>query len=437
MFVNRTMGVISHILGLESVDLKNLSSLYLATFTLRGAAFAAIAVMQKFILPRETFPDLQWLKGLLFTAYPLAEVGSVGYFGAMCDRWGRKRVLTLATFISAVAVFMFILPLNISETQESLTPQLISVAVFLSLFGIGAAAMVSSTLTMVSDHSHLKNRAQLMALFDIVTLGGLATGFGSGILALDFAKVSPYAILVAGGAGVLVSSALVIFFVRDTFFVRSEQARTWDLLRTVFSDKNIVRLLPVYIPVIALYGYIITFTEELLKTDEAAADPSKHLGPGLVIAVASLAIPLVTSMLLNSRLSDRIRKRRPFMAVGLVSFGVLAIIIASTAGRPIGELARYWPILAVASFGAGAFPPAALAYLGDVVKKSVSGTTFGIYSIIFGSGLIIGPILGGFFLTTFGDAAFAVLALSLIGVSGLGVFFLQESTRTVAALQKA
>ncbi len=430
VFVGRTIGFIGGFLGLEATELKNLSSLYLATFVMRAAAFAAVAVMQKVILPDEGFRELQWLKGLLFTAFPLAEVVTVGYFGALCDRWGRKRVLIYAHFITGVAVLLFLLTLNLSE---ALTIQLISIAIFLSLFGVGAAAKVSSTLTMVSDLSHLKNRAQLMAVFDIVTLAGLAGGFAFGILGLDFLNVSPSLILGMGGAVVMGSVVIVLLFVQDTAFVRSERARTWDLLRTVFSDRNIVRLLPVYIPVIALYGYIITFTESLLETERGG----NRLGGSLIIVVASLAVPLMVSMVLNSRWSDKVRRRRPFMAVGLVSFGILAIVVSMVRGQPVSALARYWWILALVAFGAGCFPPAALAYLGDVVKKSVSGTTFGVYSIIFGSGLIVGPIMGGFLTTTFGDLAFIVLALGLIGVSALGVVFLQESARTQTALERA
>jgi MFS family permease len=79
------------------------------------------------------------------------------------------------------------------------------------------------------------------------------------------------------------------------------------------------------------------------------------------------------------------------------------------------------------------FPPAALAYLGDIVERSVSGTSFGVYSIIFGSGLIIGPILGGALTERLGSLAFAVLALGFIGVSAVGVAFIREPAKSAPA----
>jgi MFS family permease len=95
-------------------------------------------------------------------------------------------------------------------------------------------------------------------------------------------------------------------------------------------------------------------------------------------------------------------------------------------------------LIALLAAGAGTFPPAALAYLGDIVERSVSGTTFGIYSIIFGSGLIIGPILGGALTDAVGSIAFAVLALSFIGISATGVLFIREpAARRAAATSEA
>src|SRR5205807_545844 len=152
----------------------------------------------------------------------------------------------------------------------------------------------------------------------------------------------------------------------------------------------------------------------------------------LLIIVGSLGVPLGLSMALSGRLSDRARLRRPFMALGLLCFGGLAILFASTTGpggSDLGRLAALWPLTAVLAAGAGMFPPAALAYLGDIVERSVSGTSFGVYSIIFGSGLIIGPILGGALTEAVGSLAFAVLAISFIGISGAGVAFIREPAK--------
>ena len=404
---------------LEPGDLSNLTSLYFATFVMRAAAFAGVAVMQHVMYPDPK--DAFW-KGLLFAVYPLAEITTVGYFGALCDRMGRKRILVLAHLITAAAVFLFIPSIG-PPTPDVLRPYL--VAVFFAMFGIGAAAKVASTLAMVNDHANVENRAQLFAFFDLVTFGGLVGGFGAGFLALK-ASVAEAVVLAAGGLGVTASVVIVQFLVRETEFVPEPQRGTIELLRTVLGNRDIRRLLPVYVPVVALYGYVLSFTDHLIGTGGTAPLSS------LLIIVASLGLPLGGSLAFSGRLSDRARIRRPFMALGLACFGGISILFAAAtapSGTNLSLLVSEWPLIAILAAGAGTFPPAALAYLGDIVERAVSGTTFGIYSIIFGSGLIIGPILGGALTEAVGSLAFAVLAISFIGISGAGVAFIREPAK--------
>src|SRR5712691_2060338 len=403
---------LSSYLRLEPGEFVNLSFLYFATFVMRAAAFAGVAVMQHVMFPDTR--DAFW-KGLLFAVYPLAEIATVGYFGTLCDRIGRKRILLLAHLVTAGAVFLFIPSLGV---PAGIRPYL--VAVFFAMFGIGAAAKVASTLAMINDHSSLSNRAQLMSFFDLVTFGGLVGGFGAGFLALNAFGTDPALVLLVGGLGVTASVALVYFLVRETPFVR-EQRGTWDLLRAVLANPDIRRLLPVYIPVVALYGYVISFTDKLIGVQTGAAQVGK-----LIVVVLAIGAPLAAS-LVGGRISDRARMRRPFMALGLACFGGLAIVISF--GPTVDELYGRWPLVAVMAAGAGTFPPAALAYLGDIVQHSVTGTTFGIYSIIFGSGLIVGPILGGALTSALGSLAFAVIALGLIGVAGAGLLFIREPSK--------
>lgn len=398
-------------------DVRNLSFLYFATFIMRAAAFAGVAVMQHVMYPDPR--DALW-RGLLFAVYPLAEIATVGYLGTLCDRIGRKRILVFAHLVTAAAVFLFIPSLG---APLGVRPYL--VAVFFAMFGIGAAAKVASTLAMINDHSNHANRAQLMAFFDLVTFGGLVAGFGAAFLALYAFGVADAVVLAVGGLGVTVSVIMVQFLVRETPFTPELQRGTLELLRTVLRNKDIQRLLPVYIPVVALYGYVLTFTDNLLG---AGNQGSAHTNQ-LLIVVASLGIPLGLSLAVSGRLSDRVRLRRPFMGLGLACFGGLAILLALATGpgRPdLDQLISRWPLIVLLAAGAGTFPPAALAYLGDIVEHAITGTTFGIYSIIFGTGLIVGPVLGGALTQALGPIAFAVIALGLIGISGAGVLFIRE-----------
>src|SRR5438093_12720194 len=102
---------------------------------MRAAAFAGVAVMQDVMRSL----DPLW-RGVLFAAYPLAEIATVGYLGALCDRIGRKRILVVAHLVTAAAVFLFILSIGVEPGGQ---PYLVSF--FFAMFGIGSAAKVAAT----------------------------------------------------------------------------------------------------------------------------------------------------------------------------------------------------------------------------------------------------------------------------------------------------
>src|SRR2546427_459797 len=200
---------------------------------------------------------------------------------------------------------------------------------YFATFIMRAAAKAASTLAMINDNPNRANRAQLMAFFDLVTFGGLVAGFGAAFLAIHSFHVADAIVLAAGGLGVTVSVVMVLVLVQETPFTPDLQRGTIDLLRTVLRNKDIQRLLPVYIPVVALYGYVLTFTDNLLGAGTGGSGDTNLL----LIVVASLGIPLGLSLAVSGRLSDRVRLRRPFMGLGLACFGGLSILLA-LATRP-------------------------------------------------------------------------------------------------------
>src|SRR5256886_5639420 len=133
---------------LEPGDLSNLTSLYFATFIMRAAAFAGVAVMQHVMYPDPR--DALW-RGLLFAVYPLAEIATVGYLGTLCDRIGRKRILVFAHLLTAAAVFLFI-PSIRPGGPGNVQPYL--GAGFFAMVGIGAAPKGASTLALINDPSN-------------------------------------------------------------------------------------------------------------------------------------------------------------------------------------------------------------------------------------------------------------------------------------------
>src|SRR2546426_3326549 len=120
-------------------DVRNLSFLYFVTFIMRAAAFAGVAVMQDVMHSL----DPLW-RGVLFAVYPLAEIATVGYLGALCDRIRRKRIPVFAHLVAAAAGFLFILSIRV---DPGVPPAL--VAVFFAMLGTVPAAEGARALAVI------------------------------------------------------------------------------------------------------------------------------------------------------------------------------------------------------------------------------------------------------------------------------------------------
>jgi MFS family permease len=369
----------------------SLAILYLATLIMRAAGFASIAVATSSVY-LGSGPAADFMRGVVVASYPAAELITVMVFGAICDRIGRKPVLVIGHFFTALAAFLFIF----SQGELAL------MMIFSALFGVGAAAKVSSTLTMISDMSTIKNRAQYMGIFDMTTLGGLAGGYIAGAMLINLLHFTIFTSLVLAGSLVMVSVVLVLLLVRETKGEQVTSIGVRTLFKRVFSNKEIIRLLPVYTPIICLYGLIIAFAEGIAESGNIFSSTQSLFTLGVV------GVCLIAGLLMLGRVSDHLLRRKPFIIVGLFCFGVLATVLTLN----VNSIEALWPILplvGLVSFGAGAFPPAILAYLSDISKHETRGTTFGVYSMILGTGLIIGPLSGSLVIPIYGAIGFIVL----------------------------
>jgi DHA1 family tetracycline resistance protein-like MFS transporter len=390
----------------------SLATLYFATLIMRAAGFASIAVVTSGSY-LGVGPSSDLMRGVIVASYPLAEIITVMVFGAMCDNIGRKPVLILGHFFTALAAFAFIFAQN----------TLVLLMGFSALFGVGAAAKVSSTLTMISDMSTLEKRAQYMGIFDITTLGGLAGGYVAGAMMINLLHFTSFMSFVLAGSLVMVSVVLVIFLVVETKGEKVTSIGVRGLFRRVFSNKDILRLLPVYTPIICLYGLVIAFAESIAESGNLFTSAQS------LITLGAVGLCLIAGLYLLGKLSDRLLRRKPFIIVGLFCFGILAAVLTLNKDA-IDALGPILPLVGLISFGAGAFPPAVLAYLSDISKHETRGTTFGVYSMILGTGLIIGPLSGSLVIPAYGTVGFMALVSLYVVLGALFSLRLPEPVKS-------
>lgn len=381
--------------------------LYFVTLIMRASFYVTIAVISSEVYMSGAL--VGWGVAVVLAIYPLAELSTVSFFGSYSDKIGRKPILAASLFITATAAFLF----GVAHVE-------ILAFIFAGLFGIGAASKVTTTLSMIADCSSEDNRARLMGYYDLSTLMGLAGGFGIGIILLELG-VEPNLLLFTAAGACALAGVLTLILIKETRVISQEEVSVMALLKEVAGDKRIQKMLPVYIPIIALYGLVISKTKHIVEQyfDITATD--------MILLFAMLGISLVLGIIVMGHLSDHMRKRRPFIVVGLIGFGALAYMLVAV---PFDTLwiNGLWLLLPILGFIAGSFPPAAMAYLTDISSAEARGSTMGVYSIFFGSGMIIGPLAGQFAYELGGlFPGLAVLVIVLIAVACIGTYFLEEA----------
>jgi MFS family permease len=264
---------------------------------MRGSGFASIAIVESAIFSGSS---ASLVGSVIVPCYAAAELVTAMAFGAMSDKIGRKPVLILGHFLAASFAFLFIF------SNESIGLML----GFAALFGVRAAAEVSSALTMISDMSTLDNRAEHIGIFDMTTLGGLAGGFVVGVMLMNVLLLSPSMSLIIMGSLVLVSVILVFLLVGETKSKEATSIGVLGLFRKVFSNRDIVRLLPVYTPIICLYGLIIAFAENIAESGNIFSSTQS------LTTLRVVGLCLIAGLLVLGRLSDYVLRRKPFIDGG-------------------------------------------------------------------------------------------------------------------------
>lgn len=385
-------------------------------------------------------------RGFVIAFYSVMEILTVSFFGTWSDSNGRKPVLLVSHIITTLGVLLFAI-LGAIQGKVEVSELTVILGVYFPIMGImgaGAAAKVASTMTMIADESTIENRAQYMGFFDLATLGGFGAGLAAGnifVLVLEMNLFTAFSIAIIF---VTISVVMVYFWVDETL-TEEEKAKHKNEVKTgsftrvlsvVKSNKDLQKLLPVYVPMISLYGILVTFAKEIVEKELSGG---VHLE--LIVVVGVIGIFTGSSMLIMGKISDTRRVRRPFIIVGLFSLAILIALFKYYSvvgdGKAFEGLFSILPITILLSWGLGMFPPAILAYLTDISKKDTRGTMFGVYSVIFGSGMIIGPIIGSIFAevgnsydAVYGEVIGIVACIFLMVIlSSFGTLFLKEKAK--------
>jgi MFS family permease len=371
------------------------SPLYISVFLMRFS-FGLVLFTLPIYLPRHEFSN--FAVGVIAAAYPVTETFCGPAIGALADRFGRRRWIYLGLSVSTLALYAFTLNTDIGY-----------LVVVHAVQGLAAAMIIVSTLAMVTDTSTTTTRGREMGVYDFANLGGYMIGIlTAGILTRTSSRVTPFYFASALAA---IGAIFAYFRVKETISHSGRSALSpIQTLKLLLGHSRAAAMFPIWLAITTFIGMALTFGPRL--------GPSPLLTSFLFGGVVLL---MAVTQPLFGYLSDRYGRDK------LMMLGILSIIgLFFTAINILRGRLGFWfgvPFLALFGIGCFAFPPAALASLGDFAPKRGRGTTMGVYSLVISLGTIIGPLLGGYLLDRYGiRSLFYSCLLILIGALALSIF---------------
>lgn len=382
------------------------SPLYVSVFLMRFS-FGLVLFTLPIFLPKREFSN--FAVGVIAAAYPATETICGPLMGFLADRFGRRKWIYLGLATSTIALLAF--------PQNTNMAYLVAVH---AVQGIAAAMIIVSSLTMVTDASSTKNRGKEMGVYDFANLGGYLVGIlAAGVLTKLGSRTIPFYF----AAGLAAAGAIFAYFkVKET---KSREKRSTlspiKTLRLLLGHRRAAAMFPIWLAITTFVGVALTFGPRL--------GPSPFLTS--IVFAAGVLVLAVTQPLFGY-LSDKYGRDK-LMMLGLLSIiGVFYTAISMVRGR-----LEFWtgaPFLVVFGLGCFAFPPAALASLGDLAPERGRGMTMGAYSVVISLGTIVGPLLGGYLLDRYGPTSLFYGGLVLL-TGALGLAILIGGTGTLPTIK--
>lgn len=344
---------------------------------------------------------------LMISAWALARLGSDLVVGPLVDRFGERRVGAPALCLTAACA-----------VGAALSPSFPVAVAFWAAGGAGSAAMFAAFYSYLLRSVSTARMARTLAFFyGAMNVGTIAGGPIGGAIAHAYGLAAPLLVY----AGVLVVGAVVFLrFVPEPHAARvepplspAEAGRERELPVARQGRTTVARLFrtPAFATVMLLnmaYAWMVAGVLNTLVSFYAR----DHLGLSTTEIGAIFAVLLVAELAVlypAGRAADRLGRKAvlvPSLA-GLAATTVLAGLAPTTALFAVALAA-----LGICSGYAGV-PPAAM--LSDVTPPDASGTAIGSFRFFGDVGFLVGPVVAGYAVSSFGfPAAFAIQAVPIL-----------------------
>lgn len=336
--------------------------------------------------------------GLAVGAYSVTDIIFNVVGGVMLDRAGRRRLAIIGFAVVTIAMLLYPLADSVAT--------LIGVRL---LHGVGGGIMIPAVYTLIGDLSRAGAKGRAMGR--VGALIGTVAIIAPGVAGATRARAGFDAVFFGLAAMMAIGLIIVLVKVRETIDAPQRQEA-----RTV-SIRSLLRIKNLQIACVSVFGFTVGFGSLSAFLPSILEDQgySASVSGGLFTLLALVAVGIMLSRI--SARVDLLGPRKPVL-LGL------PLILASL--LVLGSFDRI-SVVAVAmvlfGIGFGIVYPAVSGATASAAAAPGRGRAFGVFSVFYSGGFVIGPPLAGLlsdragispFFTAAAFSVAAILAVTLM-----------------------
>ena len=322
--------------------------------------------------------------------------------GLLANKMGKRKIFILIGSGGASFFFFFM----------TIAPNYGILLIFRFLQGSFTVLGWQTLMTMALDISNPDNRGKNMGIFGIFL--ALAMGMGpmvGGVIA-KYGALTPYYI---GTILNILALVLSIFIIREPSTLKKRPSLIEGIKVLNRSPQLIVP--GIFNFVDRLHMGFNLFILQYFALYVLGLDTAMR---GMILGI--YALPFILLQYPVGKYSDN-HGRLKLLIVGSIGYGVMLSLTGVIGSWGLGTLIIAYIILGITS---GLTGPPAMALVGDIVESEDRAMGMGLFNFVGNLGIIIGPLIGGVFISTFSTSEFilAYLVAGVIELISLGVIIL-------------
>lgn len=351
--------------------------------------------------------------GVIASMFALTRTILAPFFGAVSDRYGRKKLIIIGFSSYAVVISAFAFAESVSH-----------LLLFRGLQGVASAMVWPSAQAILADSTEPEDRGRAMSYFSASWTVSMIVGpaFG-GFLAELYGYGAPF--LIAGGIMVPITilihyyvsetirSSISIFSVHEPFTERIK-ADIREIRESVYFLTLSGLMVATFVSTFGLT--LINPLLPLYAETKVGATLTE-----ITLAYTLMGLSGTVARIYAGTLSDRVGRRSPILFgnvwASLLTFPMVFI-------RTPFEMTA---VLSIRSAGWAFSDPATQALLSDIVDENKRGKIFGLYTSVSGLAMIAGPFFGGAVYELYGgEFSFTVCGVLSLAASLVLFFMIKE-----------